>query len=50
MVIVPLEALTKFICSLCVVFEYPAQSDIERGFFTCSASPANSCSLGLLIE
>lgn len=34
MVIVTLEALAKFICSLCVVFERSAQSDIERDFFS----------------
>jgi len=33
MVIVPLEAIAKFIGSLCVVFECLAQSDTE-GFFS----------------
>lgn len=33
MVIVPLEAIAKFIGSLCVVFECLAPSDIERVFF-----------------
>lgn len=34
MVIVPLEALTKFICSLCVVFEYSAHKMTLRGVFS----------------